>query len=119
MWDSKKYFKAYYRKHLEKHRAYGRQQHLKLKQEVFAAYGGKCVCCGETELHFLTIDHIHGGGRAHMKSLGNKGKAGSNFYRWLRNAGYPRDKFQLLCQNCNTGRYRNGGTCPHKLKLDH
>lgn len=25
-----------------------------------------------------------------------------------------RPAFQLLCYNCNLGRYHNGGTCPHK-----
>lgn len=24
------------------------------------------------------------------------------------------DRYQLLCFNCNCGRHRNGGVCPHK-----
>jgi hypothetical protein len=30
--------------------------------EMLSAYGGKCVCCGESEYKFLAIDHINGGG---------------------------------------------------------
>lgn len=28
--------------------------------------------------------------------------------------GMTRDKFRLLCANCNQGRQRNGGICPHQ-----
>src|SRR5258706_14541763 len=41
------------------------------------AYGGKCECCGETRREFLTIDHIHGGGQRHRKTLTDY------FFRWL------------------------------------
>ena len=30
----------------------------KHKAEIMAVYGGKCVCCGETILDFLSMDHI-------------------------------------------------------------
>ena len=31
-------------------------------------------------------------------------------------AGWPKDRYQLLCSNCNQGKRRNGGICPHKTK---
>jgi hypothetical protein len=31
--------------------------------------------------------------------------------------GFPKG-FQTLCMNCNWGKYRNGGQCPHKGKSD-
>ena len=75
---------------------------------VFEAYGGyKCVCCGETEPKFLSIDHINNDGAKHKK------KTNSNLYRWLKKNDYP-SGFQVLCMNCNCGKYRNGGICPHK-----
>jgi len=74
-----------------------------------AAYGGSvCACCGETDIRFLTIDHVDGDGAQHRKLIGG----GGNTYKWLRQNGYP-SGFQVLCYNCNMGRYRNGGICPH------
>src|SRR6266567_4357200 len=34
----------------------------KLRREVLAAYGGKCVCCGESHPEFLAIDHVNNDG---------------------------------------------------------
>ena len=79
-----------------------------LREEVITVYGAKCACCGETTREFLTIDHIEGGGGKHRKSL-----QGTYFYRWLKNAGFPKDKFQLLCYNCNCS-MAHRGYCPHK-----
>lgn len=77
--------------------------------EVIDAYGGaKCVCCGENNIKFLTIDHVDGGGNEHRRQIGSP-----NIYGWLRRNNYPKG-FQVLCYNCNCGRARNGGICPHK-----
>lgn len=37
----------------------------------------------------------------------------TTFLQWLKDNKYPKG-FQVLCTNCNTGRHRNGGICPHK-----
>jgi len=76
---------------------------------VMAHYGGRCACCGEDRLQFLTIDHINGGGTKHRKEIGHGGHA---VYRWLIRNDFPPD-FQVLCFNCNDGRQVNGGICPH------
>lgn len=87
----------------------------KLREEVFAAYGGKrCSCCGESEPLFLTIDHVSNNG-AEMRKNGTHGRSGTAFYQWLRKSGFP-SGFQVLCMNCNHGKHRNGGKCPHKSK---
>ena len=111
----------------EKHREYEaayrakdrkRYNHIKtaerrrLKEQVISHYGGKCACCGETEPLFLQIDHIEGNGKQHLRDNGIRG-AGDKTYRWLRKNGYP-PGFQVLCANCNIGRYINGGVCPHE-----
>lgn len=84
----------------------------RLKLEVYAAYGGaKCNCCGEAEEFFLTLDHVEGGGSKDRKE---NGSGGANFYRRLIKQGFPVG-FQVLCMNCNWGRHRNGGVCPHKV----
>lgn len=84
-----------------------------LREFVLNKYGGKCVCCGEANLRFLTIDHTGNNGNAHRKS-DPKAKA---IYTWLKVNNYP-EGFQVMCYNCNCGRYHNGGICPHKTALD-
>ena len=80
------------------------------RNAVFAAYGGPvCACCGETENKFLTIDHVNGGGNKHRDEIR------TNIIDWLYRNGFP-PGFQILCYNCNIGRERNGGICPHKQK---
>lgn len=87
----------------------------KLRVAVLEAYGGGCACCGEDEEKFLAIDHVNGGGNAHREKIfGKKNISGPMMYRWLRNQGYPKDEFQLLCHNCNIGKHHNGGICPHQ-----
>lgn len=84
-----------------------------LRAQVFEAYGGyKCACCGETEPLFLSIDHIDNDG-AEMRKNGVHSRGGTHFYQWLRKSGFP-DGFQVLCLNCNLGKHRNGGICPHQ-----
>lgn len=83
-----------------------------LRNEVITAYGNKCACCGETRPTFLTIDHIKGGGS--VVRMAN-GWSGNTIYAILKKLGFPKDHYQLLCYNCNCGRYRNGGICPHKI----
>jgi hypothetical protein len=110
------YAKQWYNNNKGKHRIYGAKTRDKLRDDVFQAYGGKCVCCGETERLFLTIDHIDGNGNKHRKeTLGSFNRAGITTYAWLRQNGYPKT-FQCLCQNCNVGKHRNKGICPHKAR---
>ena len=81
----------------------------KLRRAAFDAYGGPvCACCGEDQELFLTIDHVNGDGAAHRRELGKR-----VIYGWLKEHGYP-EGFRVLCQNCNAGRWRNGGVCPHE-----
>lgn len=80
-----------------------------LLDNLHQVYGDKCVCCGESERIFLTLDHIDGGGSADYK----KGRVTA-----LRRIIKERDptKYRILCWNCNMGRQRNGGICPHQFK---
>jgi len=90
---------------------YERTAREKLIPKVFEAYGNKCACCGETIPEFLTIDHIHGGGRAHRKELKSHSRA--HFFRHIIRAGYPKDLYRLLCWNCNCTKGFLG-YCPHE-----
>jgi hypothetical protein len=81
---------------------------MRLKLEVFRAYGGPiCKCCKESDPKFLTIDHVNNDGAAHRKTF--KG----SIYAWLKARHYP-PGFQVLCFNCNSARAL-WGVCPHQL----
>ena len=67
----------------------------------------QCACCGESEIDFLALDHINGGGGKHRKEVGR----GYRFIRWLQKNNYP-DGFQVLCHNCNQAKSYYDG-CPH------
>lgn len=82
----------------------------KIRTEVILEYGGRCSCCSERIYEFLALDHINGGGRAHLKNLGLK-SGGVNLARWARNNGYP-DSLRVLCHNCNFAS-GHSGACPH------
>jgi hypothetical protein len=80
-----------------------------LKLQVLRAYSNQlpgCACGGETNLLFLTLDHIYSGGRAHRGRQGTQG-----VLRELKRDGFP-SGFRVLCFNCNlaSGLY---GTCAH------
>lgn len=85
---------------------------LRIKREVLEFYGGRCFCCSEADLMFLTIDHVNDDGYKHRKELG--GKSGLSFYLWLRRNDYP-SGYQVACWNCNCARRLNNGICPHQL----
>lgn len=73
----------------------------KLRDEVFAIYGGACIVCGESHPAFLSVDHMNNDGAEHRQNTGN----GRRFYQWLRKNNFPQEGFQLLCANCNWRKY--------------
>ena len=86
---------------------------IEIKTIVYEHYGGFiCACCGETEPIFLTIDHINNDGNQHRKETGN-----ADSVLWLYRNGLP-PGFRVLCYNCNAGRWRNGGVCPHEAERE-
>jgi len=84
---------------------------------VLNQYGIACNCCGEDRWPFLCIDHMNNDGSQHRKTMPLHG----DIYRWLymrfNRTGIWPSGFQTLCYNCNSGRYRNGGVCPHQQDL--
>jgi hypothetical protein len=83
-----------------------------LRKELISEYGGKCACCGEAEPRFLELDHIFNDGALERR----KHKNSRQEVLALKRAGWPKDRHQLLCANCNRGKLLNGGICPHKTK---
>lgn len=86
-----------------------RKGNKKLRQTVINHYGGSCECCKESNLEFLAIDHINGGGTKHRKQMTGKF---NSIYRFLKSNKFPTG-YRVLCHNCNSsiGFY---GYCPHK-----
>jgi hypothetical protein len=90
--------------------AYQRARNERLRLECIAAYGGRCVCCGEDHPRLLTIDHVNDDGAYERKSI----RSLPVLIAKLKREGWPRDRYQIMCFNCNCGRAHNGGVCPHK-----
>lgn len=94
------------------------QYNLLIKHHVLEKYGGKCNCCGENEVLFLTIDHINNDGNIERNGIDNYNTI--SFYLKLKKEEIRND-LQVLCWNCNMGKRINFGICPHievKKKLE-
>jgi len=91
-------------------RKYKTRKLLENRTAIYNAYGNKCKCCGEDNPLFLTVDHVNSDG--HLERKQGKYTSGSQFYNYVVKQGFP-ENYQLLCYNCNMGRARNMGVCPH------
>lgn len=81
------------------------------RKKVIYHYGGnppKCKCCQESTYEFLCLDHVYNNGAEHRKQIG-----GITMYRWLIKNNFPKNGFQVLCNNCNIAK-ANYGICPHE-----
>jgi len=74
----------------------------KLWEEAFKFFG-PCKMCGENNLKFLSLDHIHADGKSDREENGKTEVRLVGF----RNAEWPdslKDDYQLLCFNCHYGK---------------
>jgi hypothetical protein len=100
----------YNKEHIEKHKQWGKKHRENIKDNFFNLYGNKCNCCGETNRDFLTLDHVMNDGAK---------RRGGYSYRDLKQeykhatSEYNPSIYQVLCYNCNCGKQRNNGVCPH------
>lgn len=80
-----------------------------LRMEFILAYGGCCSCCGESEIDFLTIEHI--------RNKGHKLIYGTNkqVILKLKSLGWPKEGYIVLCYNCNCS-MKMGNPCVHTDK---
>lgn len=102
-------------KYCDKCRGFQRKSFAKTKQKaldaIFDFYGRKCACCGESNPYFLTVDHVNNDGAKERRR-----RQGSSFFISVAKAialGSSREDIQILCFNCNCGKHRNSGACPH------
>lgn len=87
----------------------------KIRFEVLKKYGGVCKCCDESELSFLTIDHVNKDGAIERKKLygSNTGQSFPWFLKLKRED--IRKDLQVLCYNCNNASFIYG-VCPHECR---
>ncbi len=105
------WYKKHKAKNPERYAQFLQQQraaHVRNVQKVLDHYGRECSCCGENEPKFLTVDHIVEIGSKQRYKLKHH-----TIYLWLVRHKFP-EGFRILCSNCNHGRARNGGVCPHQ-----
>lgn len=84
-----------------------------LREEVLAAYGHKCQCPGGCDVQiseFLVIDFISEDGHVHRRTVTNP----STIYLQIKNAGFPKDRYRILCHNCSSASDKYGA-CPHQI----
>jgi hypothetical protein len=94
----------------ERSRVYSKRYRDGCVKRVLKEYGARCWCCAQSEPLFLTIDHIDRNGWR------ERAESRTDIYIKLVAAGFPKDNYRLACYNCNAGRERNGGVCPHEMK---
>lgn len=95
---------------LAANRKWSSEYRAALRREMIDAYGGRCSCCGEKRPQFLQLDHIENDGHLDRKIH----RTSIKLFAHLKKAGWTKDRYQLLCANCNFGKLLNGGVCPHK-----
>lgn len=96
-----------------KAKKYSKNAIQKVWNIIFKQYGSICICCKENNIRFLTLDHINTDGANHKKQSGQTNMP-NYIARLIKENKAPKD-IQILCYNCNCGRYRNGGICPHVM----
>lgn len=88
---------------------------IKLRLKVLSEYKTdeliQCVCCGETDIDILEMDHKNDDGKEHRDKVGGSGGKSQRIYRDIIKKGYP-DDYRILCRNCNHTR-GTWGYCPH------
>lgn len=90
-----------------------RKKHTETVEMVYKLMGNKCNCCGETETHKLTLDHIDNDG---AQARRDRKEYGMKLYNMLLEDPSRIKRFQLLCWNCNMSKYLGGGICKHARK---
>ena len=74
-----------------------RQYYWRLKEKVRTLLGRVCILCGCEEERWLTIDHIGGGGKEHVKQCNGM----EGVCRAILKDPHAKKKYRTLCYGCN------------------
>lgn len=110
--QTKARYKRWYAKNRQRVLTHAQEYLQELRLQVITAYGGQCECCGEPAIEFLVVDHRLNDGNAERA---NGLRAGRPLYLHLIRKGFPKDRYRILCHNCNMSRGLYG-YCPHERK---
>jgi len=111
---NRKYYKKYKDKWYRDNTVRLRDYRISLKNDVYDHYGRYCKCCGELNELFLSVDHVNNDGNKERRGSGGHS---TTLYTKIIKEGFP-DTYQILCYNCNLGKSRNGGICPHEVQTN-
>jgi DNA-directed RNA polymerase subunit N (RpoN/RPB10) len=102
--NHKEEISEYWKEYTKKYNQRRNELNHSYKKNFLDVYGRKCMCCGETRIEFLTLDHVQG-------QIGKKKENPFSAYKKAAQE-FRLDLYQVLCMNCNfsKGRY---GYCPH------
>ena len=95
------------------HKHSNRGTHKKFKTILYAELGNKCVCCGERDWMYLSVDHVANDGVELRKRRSAHTRINTLLHYHRENPG----SLQLLCMNCNHAKMRNGGELYYPTKF--
>jgi hypothetical protein len=101
------------RKHPEKKNQINKKCYNKRRLVILNHYSNNtCACafCGIKDIRVLSIDHVEGGGKEHLRKIGFK-----SIYDWLLQNHLP-PGFQVLCMNCQFIKRHTRNECKRKPK---
>jgi hypothetical protein len=81
--------------------------YAKFRYFFFKEFDFKCQCCGESDIRFLTLEHVQQDGYK------DRGLSPIQLYRKAFEEKYDRSKWSCLCWNCNCATNHHK-ICPHK-----
>ena len=81
-------------KNYAKQKTYQKERKDEMQKKVYALLGKHCVNCGESDPIVLSLDHIEPVGKNRRNTI-------QNYYEILSMPEKAKEKYQLLCRNCN------------------
>ena len=90
----------------------------RIKDIINQHYGNICNCCGESNPLFLTLDHVNNDGNKQRAMFTSEMNLYIDVAVKIKRGDAPTD-LRILCYNCNCGRQRNNGICPHEESHGH
>lgn len=89
-----------------------RRRRMEVRLEIIHFLGDVCACCSEDHPDKLTVDHVHDDGA----SSDGMPRGGFDLYKKILDGRIPKERFQLLCWNCNFSKHLGGGECVHRRR---